>query len=90
VLFVQVEGYVVSSGNIGLCYFNPCIIASGIAYCDFQLGGTNHEALFRQYLNVSLIEDEKTKTKTISISAATDSFRQMNVENKTYHWIVLG
>jgi hypothetical protein len=87
VLFVQVEGDVTASSNIGICYFNPCIIASGNAYCDFQLGGLSHSnELHRQRLKVSWNEE----AKTISISAATDSFRQMNAENETYHWIVLG
>lgn len=86
VLFVQVEGDVTASGNIGICYLNPCIIASGNAYCDYQMGGSNNNALYRQRLKVLWNEEEKT----ISISGGANSFIQMNAENEKYHWVVCG
>lgn len=91
ILFIQGENTVSSYGNTGLCHFEPCIIESGNAYCDYQ-GGFADNALHRYRLKVLWIEGNETEKSRISISheSISNPSIYMNTSNEKYHWIVLG
>lgn len=85
-VYIQSENNETPDGNLGYCAMHPIIVASGNAYCDFQMGGSNNNALFRTRLNVSWNKDKKT----LSISGAANPFIQMNAFNEKYHWVAIG